>query len=772
MMSALYRGYTSASVVFVLQTVLLWLLICILVLTVADGLGVPRTNGSTPVFSGSYMGAMDATYYLTSYVRFVFEDDAQPDKVLYNSSVSKYLFTFKKPRWEYYLPFSAVKLTAVVPLGKEIVAGGVHHAVEQGAAVQRLYIAKLAETITRNPRGMPTGAKIYVVANYTLDTAARAVHVAKITPAGKTVFVCGQIIPSKPFTPTSTNAAEPSASFLYTFDTDLHLLKKSAQTGSARDKCEDTIFAQGKLHVLETKYQASTVVGEYPHHTVITSQYANGTQYWQTILDTPTLYRLAGAQKKKTTGADTDMANIDVGVSRAVVVDMSMFVVVRLYNRHLKTGADVGVVKLSIRSGAILWVKLRLTESIGSRHTEVINSLGITHASDNYVYTVVRLRNVTSAWNEIGMDTGDKSGAAAGFVSYTLRLSIWGDFDPAQDISVPLWKSRSIKGPAVSVVFSKLQGIVKALGLMKDDNNDGGSNAENHPFTALPLGPSVNDNKKKAAPFGILGSQFLRMTFDLEISSSGKHAVISDTLAELMRIEPSRMGLDSAPKPEDDQKKKGGHNHRNGHAHDDDVQGNKSNDTQAGAGHDEANGMMTKKYALLVRDNNLATMEHRVFALMADICTVKDSGGYSRLERATGMPPNSVLLENLTVRSRGVTNAPDSANKERSAADVAEELVRKTTITGVCIAAALVAVVALAVGLAKIRRTVMNFDKHGENDMHINADRDAAHDLHEHGGELGGTNRAGQSFARSGHSSHSRHSFASQASGMAPNHLL
>jgi len=670
------------------------------------GLDVPRTAGVSPVFSGSYMSTMDSNYFLTSYVKFVFEDDGQPDKILYNSSLSKYLFTFKKPRWEYFLPFSAVKLTAVVPAAKFILTAGVQYNVEDGLAVERFYVAKLSEKTS---------------------TPAKYLDISKITISKTTVYVCGQSIPLQSFTPTQSNPVGPSASFLYTFNTDLTLLKSSSSKGSPRDKCEDVIFASGKLLVLETIHKPSTVIGEYPHHGVITSQFSNGTAYWQTVLDTPTLNRLSGAEKKLT---DADIADIDVAILKAIVVDVSMYVVVRLYNRRLKTGADVGVIKLSVRSGAILWVRLRLTASIASSSTEVIGSLGITHASDNYLYTVVRLRNVTTAWNEMGSDPDAVPGAPTDFVSYVVRLSIWGDFDPAQDISAPIWKSRSIKGPAVSIVFSKLQGIVKALGLMKDDNDSGGSNAENHPYIALPLGPNLNDKKTMATPFGMFGSQFLRMTFDLEIKS-GNHVAISDRLAELMRVQPSELTLDGAPKPTDDDKKKKGHNSKN-----------QSGEESKGKANDGLNeGVEINKYALLVRTDNLTNMERQVFKRMNEICTTKDGEGYSQLERASYMPKNSVNLKNLIVRSRGV-----------------------------CIAGALVVIVALAVGGAKIRRTAFQYDKDGDENGNLNVDCDAAvfspldSQHHDRSGPRG-------SFGHI-HSMQSGRSFASRQSGLGNTHLI
>lgn len=702
------------------------------------------------------MSTMDSNYFLTSYVKFVFEDDGQPDKILYNSSLSKYLFTFKKPRWEYFLPFSAVKLTAVVPAAKFILTAGVQYNVEDGLAVERFYVAKLSEKTSRTPQGAPGATKVSIVANYTRATPAKYLDISKITISKTTVYVCGQSIPLQSFTPTQSNPVGPSASFLYTFNTDLTLLKSSSSKGSPRDKCEDVIFASGKLLVLETIHKPSTVIGEYPHHGVITSQFSNGTAYWQTVLDTPTLNRLSGAEKKLT---DADIADIDVAILKAIVVDVSMYVVVRLYNRRLKTGADVGVIKLSVRSGAILWVRLRLTASIASSSTEVIGSLGITHASDNYLYTVVRLRNVTTAWNEMGSDPDAVPGAPTDFVSYVVRLSIWGDFDPAQDISAPIWKSRSIKGPAVSIVFSKLQGIVKALGLMKDDNDSGGSNAENHPYIALPLGPNLNDKKTMATPFGMFGSQFLRMTFDLEIKS-GNHVAISDRLAELMRVQPSELTLDGAPKPTDDDKKKKGHNSKN-----------QSGEESKGKANDGLNeGVEINKYALLVRTDNLTNMERQVFKRMNEICTTKDGEGYSQLERASYMPKNSVNLKNLIVRSRGVSNAPDSNIKERTAADVAEELVKKTTITGVCIAGALVVIVALAVGGAKIRRTAFQYDKDGDENGNLNVDCDAAvfspldSQHHDRSGPRG-------SFGHI-HSMQSGRSFASRQSGLGNTHLI
>ena len=617
-------------------------------------------------------------YYLTSFTHATFYDDSHPDRVLYNSSVSKHSPFLV---WRFYIPDSTVRLDAVSRIDDDsVVVAGTSESYTAKPS-HRLFVAiVVVHAQTR---------RIAMSANYTSPPAA-FVKVARVLTINRRVFVCGLLMPVKSHG--DGGESKQSGSFLFVFDLALRTNSTMlSQRGEEGDNCVDIIQVEKKsIHIAQNRYAGLTSYG------VVTAKSLdnfNSPSLWETVLDSATV---AGGDKSVPYNNHTDVI-----ILSACHHKLSIFVVTRVFNRVTKSGAYAAVVKLSARTGVVLWVHRKFMAN--ARGMELAGSIGAVVASDHYVYTVLRYRNVTGEER-----TSEKmSNSKPTYASFTVRVSIWGRFDVTHDVSLPLWVSTDVRGPAAAVAYSELLGKVKSLGggaapfKAADGLPDGRRppGAEGPPVggappgaptngmkpppqiatsAVLPLGPAVNDAKAGEVPFGSIGSQFLRMTF--EVRSSGREDVrildiAMDVLAEMMRLSSTQVQKDGRLKLQEEDLLRGVENE------------------------------IMQTYGLLVRGHDLSGLEKRVRELFETITRKRDWKGFSLLELRLNMKKAGALqFSDLVVRSRGVTKAPDGDEKKRSAADVAQDLVRKTTITGVAVAGILVAVVALVVGCAKVRR--------------------------------------------------------------------
>ena len=658
-------AHRNGALVELLRCTLLCLVVQFLLTAVTNAtmpMKYPRVAGTPPTYSASFMGERKMHYYLTSYTHATFHDDAKANKVLYNSSVSKHMFA---PLWLYYIPDSTIRLDAVTAIDDDsIVVAGTSESVFNTRVQQRLFIA----TVVHDGRTQ----QLSVTANYT-SSPASFVKVSRVIVIDRRIFVCGRRIPLK--NSTDSKISKASGAFLYSFDSALQTMASVLpEEGNERDSCADIVQAEMRyIHIAQTRYTASS------HYGVITAKSLNSfdapVAHWETILDSTIL-----RDRRSGYNNETDIAIIGFCQYKS-----SIFVVARLFNRFTRSGAHAAIFKLSARTGAILWVHQKLVTG-GGRGTELVGSLGAVVASDHYLYSVLRFRNGT------GVEWPPEKNAdiESTYASFVTRISIWGTFDVVHDISVPLWVSSDVRGPAAGLVFSELQGLVMSLGgggaPFKRGTPPGGGGPPRTPTNVtikqtsvvLPLGPKTNDAKTGELPFGKLGSQFLRITFKLKAKGTDDKRILdvaADILAEMMRLLSTQVKRDGRSKFEDMTETLG------------EVK------------------EVSQTYGLLVRDDELGPLQKKVFSLIELLAQKRDLHGWSLLEKRMNLNRAGLLqIDEIKVRSRGVTKAPDGDEKKRSAADVAQDLVKNTTITGVAIAGILVAVVAAVVGFAKLRR--------------------------------------------------------------------
>lgn len=603
--------------------------------------------------TGAFMRSSEAHYYLTGFTSVSFRNiSSHKHRIFYNSSVSKYLFSSPAPRWTVYLPLPTTRLLAVTAnaRGDAVFIAGVSYNVDiSGRHYQHLFVAKL--TILQ---GQPK------LDNNFTSSPLETVSIRKIITEDSFVYLCGQT--GTPWN--SSQVAYSSAQFVHVFDKHLNLLRTvRPKNGTALDSCVDALVDTSNLYVASTRYHVNSSLLSRPHNGVIESFRADGSErIWSAVVSASAIRAAVNYTKVGTMHVSQErVPNVDL--LNLALAEQSLFATVQLSHGIARTDSHVAILKVSARTGTILWAVTRPIARSG-RTVELAGATGLAATSDNALYAALRVREQPSG----------SSGQPLHFVTYVMRIGLWGAFDPTHDLSTPLWPSADIDGPARGVIYSSLQDTVVALGVRMHSNETVGPA---NTYFELPLGPVTRTVPAlRSVQLGASGPQFLRMTFILVVRKGAVAvAAAADVLGDLLHVTPSQL--------------------------------------------QPTNGLInigmdvsSESFSLFVRGKDLDKLEASVRLSFATSTATDASDGRNAIERRFDAPAKSIGVkrDSLVVRSRGRTVAMPGTREGRTAADVAEDWVRKTTIIGVGIAASLVVAVLLAVVVGKVRGRLQQSD--------------------------------------------------------------